>query len=178
MQCANPGRAPRVDASRPGAVGAAECPELCHQLPSVSVSLLLQKGWERFVAGREKDADWILKAMIAVAAADGRLNASEVGLIQKVYQDRTGRPVDVSGVVLAVQMYATRRDVLEELSAAAGGMDWTTKVEIIRAAYLTLLVDKRVTPEERAKLEEIAAALQVPEPRLDAIIGKTRLPPE
>ena len=39
------------------------------------------------------EADWILKAMVAVAAADGRLNAPEVGLIQKVYQELTGRSV-------------------------------------------------------------------------------------
>ena len=58
------------------------------------------------------DADWILKTMVAMAAADGRLDAREVGLIQKVYQDQTGRSVDVSGVVLAVQAYATKRDVL------------------------------------------------------------------
>ena len=68
------------------------------------------------------EADWILKAMVAVAAADGRLDAREVGLIQKVYQDQTGRSVDVSGVVLAVQAYATKRDVLVELSVAAGSM--------------------------------------------------------
>ena len=60
------------------------------------------------------DADWILKAMIAMAAADGRLDAREVGLIQKVYQDQTGRSVDVSGIVLAVQAYATKRDVLND----------------------------------------------------------------
>ena len=45
-----------------------------------------------------------------------------MGLIQKVYQDQTGRSVDVSGVVLAVQAYATKRDVLVELSVAAGSM--------------------------------------------------------
>jgi uncharacterized membrane protein YebE (DUF533 family) len=100
------------------------------------------------------DADWILKAMVAVAAADGRLDAREVGLIQKVYQDQTGRSVDVSGVVLAVQAYSTKRDVLPELSAAAGSMSWETKEEIMRAAYLTLLADTRIAGEERARLKE------------------------
>ena len=51
------------------------------------------------MAQKPTDADWILKAMVAVAGEDGRLNAREVGLIQKVYQDQTGRSVDVSGVV-------------------------------------------------------------------------------
>lgn len=88
------------------------------------------------------EADWILKAMLAVAGADRRLDAREVGLIQKVYQDQSGRSVDVGGVVRAVQAYATKRDVLAELSIAAGSMSQQTKEEIIRAAYLTLLADK------------------------------------
>ena len=119
------------------------------------------------------DADWILKAMIAVAAADRRLDAREVGLIQKVYQDQTGRSVDVSGIVLAVQAYATKRDVVAEFSAAAGSMSPETKEEIIRAAYLTLLADKRITGEEREMLKDIAAALQISEIHFDAIVEGT-----
>ncbi|MGI8854104.1 MAG: hypothetical protein ACR2GC_12650 [Methyloceanibacter sp.] len=122
------------------------------------------------MAQKPTDADWILKAMVAVAGADGRLNAREVGLIQKVYQDQTGRSVDVSGVVRAVQAYTTRRDVLAEFSAAAGSMSGATKEEIIRAAYLTLLADKRIAGEERERLKDIAAALQISEIDLDAIV--------
>ena len=116
------------------------------------------------------EADWILKAMVAVAAADGRLNAPEVGLIQKVYQELTGRSVDVRGVVLAVQAYATKRDVLVELSVAAGSMSEETKEEIIRAAYLTLLADKRIAEEERNRLKDIAAALRISEIHFEAIL--------
>jgi tellurite resistance protein len=112
------------------------------------------------------DADWILKAMVAVAAADGRLDARG-GLIQKVYQDQTGRSVDVSGVVLAVQAYSTKRDVLTELSSRE------TKEEIMRAAYLTLLADTRIAGEERARLKDIAAALQISEIHFDAIVEGT-----
>jgi tellurite resistance protein len=118
----------------------------------------------------QSDADWILKAMVAVAAADGRLDSREVGLIQKVYQDQTGRPVDVSGVAGAAQAYATKRDVLAELSAAAGGMSLETKEEIIRAAYLVLLADERIAGEERKKLKDIATALQIPEIHFGAIL--------
>ena len=119
------------------------------------------------------DAGLILKTMVAVAAADGRLDAREVALIQKVYQDQTGRSVDVSGVVLAAQAYATRRDVVAELSAAAGSMSRETKEEIIRAAYLTLLADQRIAGEERKRLQEIAAALQISEIYFDAIVEGT-----
>jgi len=116
------------------------------------------------------DADWILKAMVALAAADGRLDAREVRLIQKVYLKQTGRSVDVSGVLLAAQAYATRRDVLAELSAAAGSLSRETKGGIIRAAYLTLLADNRIAEEERKTVKDMAAALQISENEFQAII--------
>jgi tellurite resistance protein len=125
------------------------------------------------MAQKLTDADWILKAMVAVAGADGRLDAREVGLIQKVYKDQTGRSVDVSGVVLAVQAYAAKRDVLAELSVAAESMSRETKEEIIRAAYLMLLADKRIAGEERRRLKDIAAALQMSEVHFDAIVEGT-----
>jgi tellurite resistance protein len=122
------------------------------------------------VAGSPSDADWILKAMVAIAAADGRLDAREVRLIQQVYQERTGRPVDAGGVARAAEAYASKRDVLAELSAAAGGMSRETKEEIIRAAYLVLLADDRIAGEERKKLKDIAAALKVSEIHFGAIL--------
>jgi uncharacterized membrane protein YebE (DUF533 family) len=122
------------------------------------------------MAQKPTDAHWILKTMVAVAGADGRLNAREVELIQKVYQNQTGHAVDVSGVVLAVQAYATKQDVLAELSAAAGSMSSELKEEIIRAAYLMLLADNRLGGQERGMLKDIAAALKISEIRLWAIV--------
>jgi uncharacterized membrane protein YebE (DUF533 family) len=116
------------------------------------------------------EADWILRAMIAVAGADGRLNAREVGLIQEVYQEQTGRSVEVSGVVLAVEAYVAKRDLVKELSIAAGSMTRETKEKIIRSAYLTLLADSRVAEGERRRLEDIAAALRVSKIDLDALM--------
>ena len=121
------------------------------------------------------EADWILRAMIAVAGADGRLNAREVGLIRKVYQEQTGRPVDVSGVVLAVETYVAKRDVLTELSIAAGSMTRETKEKILRAACLTLLADSRIAGEERERLKDIAAALRISAIDLDALVEGIKL---
>ena len=121
------------------------------------------------------EVDWILKAMVAVAAADGRLHAREVGLIQKVYQKQTGHPVDVGGVAMAAETYAMKRDVLVELSAVAVGMSQETKEEIIRAAYLVLLADNRIAGEERKMLQDIAAALQVSKSHFDAIVRAVRV---
>lgn len=83
------------------------------------------------------EADWILRTMAAMAAADQRLDAREVDLIQRVYQELTGRPVDVGGVVSAVQVYA-RRDVAEDLSRVAVALRLTeSELEAILAEVET-----------------------------------------
>ena len=120
------------------------------------------------------DTNWIIKAMIAVAAADGRINAREVGLIQKLFHAQTGRSVDASGVILAVQAYATKRDVLAELAVAAGSMSRQTKEEIIQAAYRMLLADEYVAKEELKRIREIATVLGISESHLEAIIAATK----
>jgi tellurite resistance protein len=115
------------------------------------------------------DADWILKAMVAVAAADGRLDAQEIGLIQQVYKDQSGRTLSADEVAKAVEANA-KGEVLAEFAAAAKVLDKATKEEMIRAAYLVLLADDRIAGEERKKLKDIAAALQVSEIHFGAIL--------
>jgi uncharacterized membrane protein YebE (DUF533 family) len=114
-------------------------------------------------------ADLILKAMIAVAAADGGLDDAEVHLIQQVYQDHAGKPISAEEIASAAK--AIPRDaLLAELSAAAPALDKATKEEIVRAAYLTLLADDRIAGEERKKLQDIAGALRVSEIHFGAIL--------
>jgi tellurite resistance protein len=115
------------------------------------------------------DADWILKAMVAVAAADGGLDAQEIGLIQQVYKDQSGRTLSADEVAKAVEANA-KGEVLAEFAAAAKVLDKATKEEMIRAAYLVLLADDRIAGEERKKLKDIAAALQVSEIHFGAIL--------
>ena len=40
---------------------------------------------------KRQGADFILMAMVAVAAADGKLDDQEIGLIQQIYRDQSGR---------------------------------------------------------------------------------------
>ena len=107
----------------------------------------------------QAEADWILKAMIVMAAADARLDAREVGAIRKIYQEQTGREIDALAVVLAVQTYATRRALIEDLSVAARVMRDETKETIFRAAFLTAEANGQFSPQERERLAAIAAAL-------------------
>jgi tellurite resistance protein len=116
------------------------------------------------------EADWILKAMVAVAASDGHLDASEIGLIQQIYQDQSGKAITAKEIAGAVEANARGGNILAELAAASGTMDIEAKEEIIRAAYLVLLADDRIAGEERKKLQDIAAALKVPEIHFGAIL--------
>jgi uncharacterized membrane protein YebE (DUF533 family) len=118
---------------------------------------------------KSQGADFILMAMVAMAAADGALDAEEIGLIQQIYRDQSGRMLKAEEITAAAA--ANRRDdLLARLAAAAGNLDEETKEEIIRASYLVLLADDRVAGEERKKLKDIAAALKVPEIHFGAIL--------
>ena len=82
--------------------------------------------------------------MVAVAAADGRLDAQEIGLIQQVYKDQSGGTLTADEVASAVEANA-KGEVLAEFAAAANSvLDKATKEEMIRAAYLVLLADDRI----------------------------------
>lgn len=114
-------------------------------------------------------AELILKAMIAVASADGGLEDREVSLIQQIYEDQAQKPI-TRDEIFQVSQASTKDSLLAELSAASQVLDRETKEEIIRAAYLTLLADDRIAAEERKKLKDIAMALRVPEIHFGAIL--------
>jgi len=112
-------------------------------------------------------ADWILKAMVAVAGSDGQLDARETGLIQQVYRDQSGKTLTADEVARAAD---AKGDLIAEFAAASKSLDLDTKEEMIRAAYLVLLADDRIAGEERKKLRDIADALQIPEIHFGAIL--------
>ena len=128
-------------------------------------------GKEKILADRpaNKEADWILKAMIAVSASDRKLDPREIGLIQQVYRDQSGRALSADEIAREAEALA-KSDTIAEFVAAAKTLDMGTKEEIIRAAYLVLLADDRIAGEERKRLKDIADALQIPEIHFGAIL--------
>ncbi len=74
------------------------------------------------MAEKPAEADFILKAMVAVAASDGRLDTSEVGLIQQIYKDQSGRSLTADEVARVAEAN-TRGELLTELAAAAKSLD-------------------------------------------------------
>lgn len=118
---------------------------------------------------RQDGADWILKAMVAVAGSDRELDAREIGLIRQVYEDQSGRPIE-AGEVERVAAANAAGDLLRDLAAAGKTLDMSTKEEIVRAAYLVLLADDSIAGEERKKLKDLVAALQISEIHFGAIL--------
>lgn len=121
------------------------------------------------MSGADGNLDWILKAMVAVAASDGRIDTREVGLIQQVYKDQSGQTLTADRVAQAAEENA-ESDMLGQFVAASDTLDRTTKEEMICAAYRVLLADDRIAGEERKKLKDIAMALNISEIHFGAIL--------
>jgi tellurite resistance protein len=121
------------------------------------------------VADNRVEANWILKAMVAVASSDHQLDAREIGLIQSIYQDRTGRSLSDEEIARTA-LANSKGNLLTEFSEAGKLLDHGTKEEIVRSAYLVLLADNRIAGEERKKLQDISAALRIPEIHFGAIL--------
>lgn len=115
------------------------------------------------------NCDVILKAMVAMASADGHLDTREVGLIQDIFKDCTGKVLTADAVARAAQQNE-EEDILDGLATLAPSLDLTAKDEILCAAYRVLLADDRVAGEERKELHDMARALHVSEIHLSALL--------
>ncbi|WP_245409429.1 TerB family tellurite resistance protein [Methyloceanibacter sp. wino2] len=113
--------------------------------------------------------DVILKAMVAMASADGHLDSREVGLIQDIFKDCTGKALGADAVARAAHQNEAE-DIRNVLADLAPSLDLTTKDEILCAAYRVLLADNRVAGEERKELHEMARALHISEIHLSALL--------
>jgi tellurite resistance protein len=109
-------------------------------------------------------------AMVAMAAADGKLDEQEIVLIQQIYRDQSGRSLTPEEIRAVEETNMRDGGLLAMLTAASDSLNMEAKEEIIRASYLVLLADDRIAGEERKKLQDIAAALRVPEIHFGAIL--------
>lgn len=118
---------------------------------------------------KDPHAEWILKAMVAIAASDGRLDSREIGLIQQVYKDQSGQTLTADEIARASGDNASG-DMMAAFAAAGETLDKNTKEEMIRSAYLVLLADDKIAGEERKKLQDLSHALKIPEIHFGAIL--------
>ena len=113
-------------------------------------------------------ADWILKAMVAVAGSTASSTSARSASSSKSIG--TSQAVRSPPMRWSEPPRRAKGDPFAEFAAAAKVLDLDTKEEMIRAAYLVLLADERIAGEERKKLKDIAAALQIPEIHFGAIL--------
>lgn len=114
--------------------------------------------------------DFVLLAMSAVAAADGKLEDREINTIQQIHRTRFGRPVSGEQIRTAAEFVSRNGGLFALLSAASDSLDEAIKGEIVQAAYLVLLGDGAIRDEERKALQQIAIALRVPEFHFGSIL--------
>jgi DnaJ-domain-containing protein 1 len=108
------------------------------------------------------DRDYILKAMVSMAAADGDLHDNELATIRTVYEQNTGEVIsaeDINKVLQGRRSQATT--FAEQLAAEQNQLTRELKETILSSAYLVLLADGRVSARERKKLMDLAVALKI-----------------
>jgi len=121
------------------------------------------------VSDETPQSDWVLKAMVAMAASDGHLDSREIGHVQSIYEACEGRTLTADAIARAAEEN-TKISIRDELAAAAPTLEKPEKEEIVCAAYRVLLADNRVAGEERKKLLDIAKALDISEIHLGAVL--------
>ncbi len=114
----------------------------------------------------------IMRVMIAIAAADDRLVEDETATICGIYQKLTGATIGATEVAQAMEAdgAADTDRLRSELAQRRDELDMATKEMLIRAAYMVLMADRRISAGERKKLHDYADALEIPEIHLTAIL--------
>jgi tellurite resistance protein len=111
----------------------------------------------------------LLRCMVAVASADGRLHPEEINVISDVFAKLAGCPLDQSLIRELYEIYRKEplavldQGIVEECSPEL-------KRLIVKACYLIKIADRKVAPSEVDVLAAIAAALDITEPELSQFI--------
>ena len=111
--------------------------------------------------GAQQDNDWVLMAMVAVAASDGGLDARETASSSRSIRINRAERSSVDEVARAADALA-KGDTIAAFAAASKTLDRGAKEEVIRAPIACCLPTTASPGEERKKLKDIAAALQDP----------------
>jgi uncharacterized tellurite resistance protein B-like protein len=119
----------------------------------------------------KSDMKTLLRCMIAMALADGKLREQEVEVIVTVYQKLIGQPIDRTLVKeLFERIPRDEQAHLFDNAAAFETLDMETKRLIVKACYLVKVSDREVAEAELETLASIAAALHLSEDQFVRIV--------
>lgn len=119
----------------------------------------------------KRDLKALLRCMIVMALADGKLREQEIDVVVAVYQKLVGQPIERSIVrELFEQLPRGEPSQILANTAALESLDTRTKRLIVKACYLVKVSDCEVAEVELATLATIAAALNFSEDQLVEVL--------
>jgi hypothetical protein len=112
-----------------------------------------------------------------MAAADGLLRSQETDLIVEVYGGLTGERIDRGSVAETYINWQSdgSPDLMMTIASASGSLDDRGRRRIFKAVCLVMLSDGAIAESERQHLAEIAAALDIDEIGVSAVLADLRL---
>ena len=117
----------------------------------------------------------ILRSMISMAAADGRLDESEVTMIRVVTKLVFGQELAEQKIRdMSAQMIAENSDITAELMSLQQIVTWEDADLAVVGMAMVAMSDGDMDALETARLEDYAGALGVDQDRFDASLEKAR----
>ncbi len=121
---------------------------------------------------------YMVRSMMAMASADGRLDEREVTTISRAYEAITGMPLPAAKVREMATMMANRdTSIYDELGRIEGRMSPATKAMIMKATYLVLIADSDAAEAEQNRIADVAQALKLPYERAIAALREVHESP-
>jgi uncharacterized tellurite resistance protein B-like protein len=119
---------------------------------------------------QKSDAKILLRFMIAMASADGKLHAEEIGVIAAVFEKIAGHPLDKQ---LLQDMFEVNRkeqfSIFDDIPVAAE-LSPEFKRLIVKACYLVKIADRQIAESELDMMATIAARLNISGSELSQMI--------
>jgi uncharacterized tellurite resistance protein B-like protein len=114
----------------------------------------------------------LTRCLLVMAGADKTLTLSEIETVSQLYAEACGRPVDPAmiGEIFVQVKNCDAASALVELRAIARQLDDATKERIVRASCSVMAADRKIDRREAERLSEIAAALDIAEGKLPALM--------
>lgn len=117
----------------------------------------------------------LVRAMVAMATADGTLDDKEISMIVGIYRDLIGHPLERSLVVkISETMQVPHFSIHDDLGLTQAEISESMKETIIEACYLVMVADGAIDETEKHRISEVAMTLKIPVERAVKLVESLR----